>query len=309
MPYQLIPTPERSPHHDALLAPAILAVDSPAYDVRLRVCDKPGCPCPDILIQCTPHTGTPDGDQDPETEPVLAFFLDVAERRRVDIDEYSPEERRLSDSVTESLTDDNWTWLREYFGNSKKQLFEKMDVDRIDVKFPPDIVEDPGRMMAYSEMFPWAKSLEFHHQGGFWLLDDQYCTKPHCDCSEARLEFMRIPTEEARSLGNGPHEVSSAASIYLNPRTLRSAEAVSTPGNPSPHALLKSARAAHPNLEKTFLRRQSHIRRLADRLLFEEDNADSFSTTYIRDTPKTGRNDPCPCGSGRKFKQCCGKPA
>jgi hypothetical protein len=22
--------------------------------------------------------------------------------------------------------------------------------------------------------------------------------------------------------------------------------------------------------------------------------------------PKTGRNDPCPCGSGRKFKKCCG---
>lgn len=21
----------------------------------------------------------------------------------------------------------------------------------------------------------------------------------------------------------------------------------------------------------------------------------------------TGRNEPCPCGSGRKFKQCCGK--
>jgi len=22
--------------------------------------------------------------------------------------------------------------------------------------------------------------------------------------------------------------------------------------------------------------------------------------------PKTGRNEPCPCGSGRKFKKCCG---
>lgn len=22
---------------------------------------------------------------------------------------------------------------------------------------------------------------------------------------------------------------------------------------------------------------------------------------------KAGRNDPCPCGSGKKFKQCCGK--
>jgi uncharacterized protein YecA (UPF0149 family) len=21
---------------------------------------------------------------------------------------------------------------------------------------------------------------------------------------------------------------------------------------------------------------------------------------------KTGRNDPCPCGSGKKFKKCCG---
>ena len=22
--------------------------------------------------------------------------------------------------------------------------------------------------------------------------------------------------------------------------------------------------------------------------------------------PKVGRNDPCPCGSGKKFKKCCG---
>ena len=28
---------------------------------------------------------------------------------------------------------------------------------------------------------------------------------------------------------------------------------------------------------------------------------------FVRDLPKVGRNDPCPCGSGKKFKQCCGK--
>jgi preprotein translocase subunit SecA len=27
----------------------------------------------------------------------------------------------------------------------------------------------------------------------------------------------------------------------------------------------------------------------------------------IRSGPKVGRNDPCPCGSGKKYKQCCGK--
>ena len=26
----------------------------------------------------------------------------------------------------------------------------------------------------------------------------------------------------------------------------------------------------------------------------------------IRGGPKIGRNDPCPCGSGKKFKKCCG---
>jgi preprotein translocase subunit SecA len=26
----------------------------------------------------------------------------------------------------------------------------------------------------------------------------------------------------------------------------------------------------------------------------------------VRDEPKVGRNDPCPCGSGKKYKQCCG---
>ena len=30
-------------------------------------------------------------------------------------------------------------------------------------------------------------------------------------------------------------------------------------------------------------------------------------TTFRRTVPKIGRNDPCPCGSGRKFKQCCGR--
>ena len=29
--------------------------------------------------------------------------------------------------------------------------------------------------------------------------------------------------------------------------------------------------------------------------------------TFRRDMPKVGRNDPCPCSSGKKFKKCCGK--
>ena len=31
--------------------------------------------------------------------------------------------------------------------------------------------------------------------------------------------------------------------------------------------------------------------------------------TIIREEPKVGRNDPCPCGSGKKYKKCCGAAA
>ena len=33
----------------------------------------------------------------------------------------------------------------------------------------------------------------------------------------------------------------------------------------------------------------------------------AHSKPVVRDEPKTGRNDPCPCGSGKKYKKCCGK--
>lgn len=38
----------------------------------------------------------------------------------------------------------------------------------------------------------------------------------------------------------------------------------------------------------------------------KESKADKQETVR-RDAPKVGRNDPCPCGSGKKYKNCCGK--
>ncbi len=38
----------------------------------------------------------------------------------------------------------------------------------------------------------------------------------------------------------------------------------------------------------------------------EGEPAPAKPQTQVRGTPKVGRNDPCPCGSGKKFKQCHG---
>lgn len=39
----------------------------------------------------------------------------------------------------------------------------------------------------------------------------------------------------------------------------------------------------------------------------QNEGADEGGSTVVRDHPKVGRNDPCPCGSGKKYKQCHGK--
>ena len=39
----------------------------------------------------------------------------------------------------------------------------------------------------------------------------------------------------------------------------------------------------------------------------QEEEAPEVNITFHRETPKVGRNDLCPCGSGKKYKKCCGK--
>lgn len=38
-----------------------------------------------------------------------------------------------------------------------------------------------------------------------------------------------------------------------------------------------------------------------------ESHTDGFKQSFRRAEPKIGRNDPCPCGSGKKYKKCCGR--
>ncbi|MCK2082449.1 preprotein translocase subunit SecA [Aeromonas sp. 3925] len=44
-----------------------------------------------------------------------------------------------------------------------------------------------------------------------------------------------------------------------------------------------------------------------NQLADEETQADEAPVTFVRDEQKVGRNDPCPCGSGKKYKHCHGQ--
>lgn len=108
-------------------------------------------------------------------------------------------------------------------------------------------------------------------------------------------------------------------------------EAASSGGSPADlnlesvsHALLghvatlsleRSRRAAVPELVATFLADLEDVGRLAQgrglasgvRAMASgfRDRAAGGAPNLTRPGTKLGRNDPCPCGSGRKYKQCC----
>lgn len=49
----------------------------------------------------------------------------------------------------------------------------------------------------------------------------------------------------------------------------------------------------------------AEFRKLKDDWYFYDGNLLGHQP-FVRSAPKIGRNDPCPCGSGKKYKKCCG---
>ena len=60
------------------------------------------------------------------------------------------------------------------------------------------------------------------------------------------------------------------------------------------------------NNQPSCMYERSFFRKVDGKWLYE-DGEDLQRMTIYRDQPKVGRNDPCPCGSGKKYKKCCGK--
>ena len=84
-------------------------------------------------------------------------------------------------------------------------------------------------------------------------------------------------------------------------------------GAPIPECLARQAAMAHrpprnvatsvDELEESFQRKK---RRELEQARMAGSGEAQTVQQVVRGTAKVGRNDPCPCGSGKKYKKCCG---
>lgn len=61
----------------------------------------------------------------------------------------------------------------------------------------------------------------------------------------------------------------------------------------------------YPKIRAEFIKRKARLKTMYKKYLYlhRSENSQQNSQSII----SAGRNDPCPCGSGKKFKKCCGK--
>lgn len=157
----------------------------------------------------------------------------------------------------------------------------------------------------------------FDPQGGIpvgsYGLVESYCPDPDCDCQRVMLNVVeeKRPTEYLASIGYGFDRDGEDAGPYLDPLNRQCRYAgdlmrlveelvLSDPAYVARlerhYALVKRAAADpdHPAYHKL----QAAIEKEEDELRVRVPGPEPR---------RVGRNDPCPCGSGIKYKHCCGR--
>ena len=67
--------------------------------------------------------------------------------------------------------------------------------------------------------------------------------------------------------------------------------------------------AESDRFSKRYERKQEEKRRSPELASSDDPPIAGVPVEQAKADQAVGRNDPCPCGSGKKYKKCCGKPA
>jgi len=271
--------------------------------VRLKCCESPLCDCANVDFSCA----TVDSSERPS---VVHFALDPMKRAiaQNEVKDRHPDSAALARAVTAEFGEEDWRCLGQYLLTRKRKAIRDMDVTKLPAPSSPSVITDDGSMARFADFFPFAGGFEFDLDGTHWMADDQYCVMPDCTCREVVLSFLPLETPSDGSNTISSARVPAARCDYKSNRIVPIQ--ASAADQPSLQALAGAARAQNPTWIRDVTRRHAQLKTLYARALLQASKrATPRGGPAVRAEPKAGRNDPCPCGSGKKYKKCCGRAA
>jgi len=269
------------------------------FATAVHVCSDPCCDCTDVRFYCVPDS--PAGQEGTVRQNPWVFALDAAKRRISDLrrEDAHTSSGQLARAMVRELTSQDWDALWQHLVGVKRAQAEHGDLDTFSPAFRNEMFAGDGTMVTYREIFPFDEGFPCATDQVEWRVDDHHCVNPRCSCCRPVLSFLRVSRGAGRRTAR---EVAAADYDY----TSATFEATMVPAADAPPLgeLVGLLRHAHADLDRRLEQRHKRLRALFKRAM-ERRKKDPPAPPALR--RKAGRNDPCPCGSGKKFKRCCGR--
>lgn len=227
-----------------------------------------------------------------------------ATEQRFDLDDSSENSGLAARMLELYLTPADWDSIEQEWRLSKAMLIEHLDPKCLDfsVEFPENHRREPSKLMTFNGVF----SLSYPYQASFrekeFALLDLYCINSECRCTKAMFSFA---TSEK--------EFFSFRYDYRNRDIEIPSECEGDISMAEAFQVVENLNARFPGFDKYIENRNQVLRALnaadlkkrplAKPAFFEPPVHISFPPIVT----SVGRNALCPCGSGKKYKRCCGK--
>ncbi len=210
----------------------------------------------------------------------------------------------LVDEFINDLSDELKSKFKDDYDNTKAEACAIANFE-----MPVEDVYD-GELVSYADVFGdngsivsggTGVSFIVEYDGMELFVDDQYCIDPMCECEEVILVFIKV--NEETKIGQ---DIFTIRVPFKNEIEIDDDFIICTKEEIKKiyDHWLKSDSQVMDILET----RYRTMKGVGQNLVERQTSKNLRKHTAGVGQKKTGRNDPCPCGSGKKYKKCCGKP-
>lgn len=287
---------------DPKLDRLVLEMPKPAggierYSANWICCNNPVCDCRTLRLQLAPFTG----DKSDGTPFIVALLFD---EQRIENETGTP---AFAKQLSRRFTRQDWVAAQVLYEEMKAEVSEPDDATDLDVQFPADVLRDPAILMSYQEVIPYARDMYFESHGQDWCVRERYSTNPDCPCAEVALCFAARPSHDTGWPRVITEKIATTAWLNLKTAAVRPIKEI----HQIPSAtLVAELRASHSDLLERLERRQRVLHGLHKKarnapLARRSAPLPPPRASLVPKERKPDRYDPCPCGSGKKFKFCC----
>ena len=209
--------------------------------------------------------------------------------------------KKLCAALRENLASDDWDLLFRINAVMKSEAITADSILKHLDDFPPDVAKiilaDPTTPIPFQAVFQFSEGYTVSAGAQHYELEGWFRVDPDCDCTESHVRVLPWTPSDTQP----PVPGDAITTLRFDYARLC---CLSVEGDVAlAHTVLT---AMGSNGVKSFgelLAGQHDLLRVAvDKALYKSDRVDLAQ----RSAPQIGRNDPCPCGSGKKYKKCCG---